>query len=172
MTDHRACIRVAIIMLCCACQRAQDRAKPVASADSLSLDSLRCAAEGPAKSCAIYAVSLYELIAKPVEYHGKRVRVLGFAHFEFEGNGLYAHRDDYEQGLTKNGIWLAASNALADSTQDKYVLAEGTFNAIMRGHFGMWSGSLLEVTRLDTVGKLIIPPMESIPRIDLTSPRR
>jgi hypothetical protein len=135
--------------------------------DSLSLDSLRCVEEGPAHACALYGVSVYELVAKPVEYHGKRVRVLGFAHFEFEGNGLYAHREDFEQSLYRNGLWLNWAPGPSDSSQNRYVLVEGTFDARMRGHFGMWSGSLSEVTRVDVMGKLVIPPLESIPTVDL-----
>lgn len=157
----------------CACQGNSDiAAKAGASSDALSIDSLRCVAQGPANTCVIFGVSVYELIANPVEYHGKRVRVFGFAHFEFEGNGLYAHREDYEHQLNRNGLWLEQPLGTPDSVQDKYVLVEGTFNARMRGHFGMWSGSLLDVTRLDVMGRLQVPPLESIPNIDLSKPRQ
>ena len=160
-------------LLLYACQGNSDiSARTGAPSESLSIDSLRCVMEGPAKSCALYGVSVYELIAKPVEYHGKRVRVLGFAHFEFEGNGLYAHREDYEHQLTRNGLWLARPLGTPDSAQDRYVLVEGTFNARMQGHFGMWSGSLLNVTRLDVMGRLHVPPLDSIPEIDLSKPPR
>jgi hypothetical protein len=114
---------------------------------SMSVDSLRCGQQGSDHRCAVYDVSLYELIASPLTFHGKHVRVIGFAHLEFEGNGLYAHREDWERGISRNGLWLNAPIG-SDSLSDHYVLAEGRFEATMRGHMGMWSGTLDSVTHL------------------------
>lgn len=115
---------------------------------ALSLDSLRCDAVSEARGCVLYGVSLYELIANPALFHGKRVRVIGFAHFEFEGNALYAHREDWERGILSNGIWMNPPAGM-DSLSNDYVIVEARFNATQRGHMGMWSGSLDSVTRLE-----------------------
>jgi hypothetical protein len=75
---------------------------------------------------------------------------MGFAHYEFEGNGIYLHRDDAENMLSFNGLWLDPPNlgvANPDSLSDHYVLIEGTFDAQHRGHLGMWSGAIENVTR-------------------------
>lgn len=101
--------------------------------------------------CARYDVSLVELIARPERYGGKPVRVIGFAHFEFEGDGLYLHREDYERAIAKNGLWLEPKQgAVGPATlSDRYVIVEGTFDARNTGHMGLWSGAVTHVTRLD-----------------------
>jgi hypothetical protein len=126
-----------------------DGALPIGAgaSPSLDVDRLRCA-EGDEKGrCMLYDVSLYDLITRPAEFHGKRVRVIGFAHFEFEGNGLYAHREDWERSLSRNGVWVDPPPTGSDSLNNRYLLIEGRFDAKMRGHMSMWSGSLDSVTR-------------------------
>ena len=96
-------------------------------------------------------VSLITLIATPADFDGKQVRVKGFARVEFEGNAIYLHRDDYLHGITKNGLWLdleMASGKSAASADKRYVLVEGVFSMREQGHFGMWSGSIKHITRI------------------------
>jgi hypothetical protein len=96
-------------------------------------------------------VSLITLIATPADFDGKQVRVKGFARVEFEGNAIYLHRDDYLHGITKNGLWLdleMSSSKSASSANKRYVLIEGVFSMKEQGHFGMWSGSIKHVTRI------------------------
>ena len=95
-------------------------------------------------------VSLIRLIATPQEFNGKRVVVMGVPRIEFESNGLYLHREDYDQGLTKNALWLAVPEDKRDeweALEGKHVLVEGTFSAENTGHFGMYSGSIGKITR-------------------------
>jgi hypothetical protein len=97
-------------------------------------------------------VSLIQVIANPETFDGKLVRVIGFLRLEFEGNALYFHREDYENGLLRNGIWVEATPEI---TRDRktlnmnYVLLEGVFNAKDRGHMGMWSGSIRQIRRTE-----------------------
>jgi len=133
--------------VCTACSAAHSPAGERGQAQSLSIDRLRCGGESADHRCSVYDVSLYELLANPATFHAKRVRVIGFAHFEFEGNGLYAHREDWERGVTRNGLWLSPPSG-SDSLSNHYVLVEGRFDATSRGHMGMWSGTLDSVTRL------------------------
>lgn len=119
--------------------------KPGARVPDAMLDSLRCGELGRANHCALYQVSLYELLARPDVYHGKRVRVLGFVHFEFEGDALYPHREDYERGLPTNGVRITRPPGIADSLSDRYAIVEGTFDARSPG---LYSGTLNDVTRL------------------------
>jgi hypothetical protein len=90
-------------------------------------------------------VSMIQLISNPTAYHGKLVQVIGFVRFEFEGNALYLHEEDYKQMLTRNGVWL--SMAEKRELDQKYALIEGVFNASNRGHLGLWSGSIERVSR-------------------------
>lgn len=96
-------------------------------------------------------VSLVSLIATPKEFDGKQVRVIGFARLEFEGNAIYLHRDDYLQGITKNGLWLDVelpSKKSAARPNNRYVIVEGVFSMKDQGHLGLWSGSIQRVTRM------------------------
>jgi hypothetical protein len=89
--------------------------------------------------------SLLQLIARPNDFNGEYVRVMGFYRSEFEGTGLYVHREDYEHGMTRNGIWCDR----ADSTYNmQYVLLEGRFDAKHHGHMGLWSGTIADITRM------------------------
>jgi hypothetical protein len=104
--------------------------------------------EAPPQRAAM--VSLVALLARAHEYDGKTVQVVGFAHLEFEGNGLYLHREDFEQGIVKNSVWLEVSGEQASSAPtDRYVIVEGVFNARNNGHMGLRSGSIERVTRFD-----------------------
>lgn len=97
-------------------------------------------------------VSLISLIARPSEFDGKLVRVIGFARLEFEGNAIYLHREDYLQGITRNGLWLdvrSASKKSATRVSDGYVIVEGVFSMKDQGHLGLWSGSIQKITRMD-----------------------
>jgi hypothetical protein len=98
-------------------------------------------------------VSIVQLIANPKAYHGKFVRVVGFASIEFEGTAVYLHEDDYRHGIHKNGLWLDFSGGKSRSEQlefhEKYVLIEGTFDANMKGHRGAYSGAIVNIKRIE-----------------------
>jgi len=109
--------------------------------------------------CILWGPSLVSLIARPELYDGKRVRVIGFVNFEFEGNAVYLSHEDWIQGVSRNGVWLDPELTLPagierDTTAPsyrpnrRYALLEGTFHAGRGGHFGMWSGSIDHITRL------------------------
>ena len=104
---------------------------------------LQPAADG---GCTLNDISIIQLLANPAKYDGKRVRVTGYVHFEFEGNGIYLHKEDYEHHMFKNGLWLSSSGTSTKDCQDTYALIEGTYHAENTGHMGMWSGSIMEIT--------------------------
>ena len=115
-----------------------DSAAPVTTAPVVV--QARSSAEEPLE------LSLIQLIARPSDFDGEYVRVKGFYRHEFEGNALYLHREDYEQGLVRNGLWM---NGKPEHNM-KYVLIEGRFNAKKHGHMGMWSGEIEAVTRIES----------------------
>jgi hypothetical protein len=99
-------------------------------------------------------VSLIRLVATPDAFDGKLVRVIGFVRVEHEGTSIYLHREDYVKGLSKNGLWLAASDVAAPGSreaavQNRYALIEGRFSAKDTGHRGGWSGSIRDITRME-----------------------
>ncbi|QDU20245.1 hypothetical protein [Urbifossiella limnaea] len=99
-------------------------------------------------------VSLIRLIANPDAFDGKRVRVHGFVRVEHEGTSVYLHREDYVRALSRNGLWLAASDVAVPGSREaavnnRYALIEGRFSAKMTGHRGMWSGAIQDITRME-----------------------
>ena len=107
-------------------------------------------AESPSSQPAM--ISMVQLLADPQKFHGKRVQVIGFVHFEFEGNAIYLSKEDFDYGITKNGLWLSVTGSKQTGElrelNDNYAAVEGTFNAEMTGHMGLWSGSIENITML------------------------
>ena len=98
----------------------------------------------------IIPVSLYQLVTTPERFEGRKVRVKGYLHLEFEGDGLYPHREDFQRSLLKNGVWFNAEQCGSIAgvpINDEYVLVEGTFSSENTGHMGLWSGEISDVTR-------------------------
>lgn len=98
-------------------------------------------------------VSIVQLIANPRAYHGKFVRVIGFASVRFEGTAIYLNEDDYRHGIHKNGLWLDLDGGKPRREylefHEKYVLIEGTFDANMKGHRGAFSGAIIHIKRIE-----------------------
>ena len=90
-----------------------------------------------------------ELIANPRTFDGLRVRVTGYLHLEFEGNGIYLHQDDHTHGLYRNGLWVdfARNPPRPPACNRSYALIEGVFDAGDTGHMGLWSGAIHDVGR-------------------------
>lgn len=106
-----------------------------------------------AKASDITDVSLIQLIANPEKYDGLPVRVFAFLHLEFEGDALYLHQEDYKKSLPMNAVWIALTDGQTNASKKfsgGYVLVEGTFSAKERGHFGMFAGSIQQVTRIQS----------------------
>jgi hypothetical protein len=103
-----------------------------------------------ARPCPLYQPSLIYLLANPQEFEGRRVRVVGFMHLEFEGTAIYVRRDDYESSLTRNGFWLSFRDSTVNRTglNTVYVILEGTFTGKSGGHLGLWSGTIRDVSFL------------------------
>lgn len=111
----------------------------------------RCPA--PQTSCSPLSVSMIQLLANPERFDGKRVKVIGFVHFEVESiSAVYLHREDFEHTLLFNrlGADLRAEIAKGHAAiNDHYVLLEGTFRA---DGGGLSSGALVDITSADVWG--------------------
>jgi hypothetical protein len=96
-------------------------------------------------------ISLIRLIANPEANDGKLVRVMGQVVIEFEGNGIFLTGENM-RAVPKNGLWIDPPKELKlrrGGQHFKLALIEGTFSAKERGHFGMWSGSIKNITRFE-----------------------
>ncbi len=95
------------------------------------------------------SVSLVTLIANPDRYEGKIVRVIGFVQLEFEGNAIYLHEEDFRRAITENALWLDTPKNFRGYESGSYAIIEGTFTSKQHGHMGMFSGEIMNVTRLE-----------------------
>jgi hypothetical protein len=97
-------------------------------------------------------VTLVQLIANPQNFDGKLIRVIGFLRLEFEGNVLYLHREDYENAIVGDGIWVEVTPEMKKQSKAlnmHYVLLQGIFSSDERGHMGMWSGTIKKIRRAE-----------------------
>jgi len=97
-------------------------------------------------------VTLVQLIANPEKFDGKLIRVIGFLRLEFEGNVLYLHREDYENAILGDGIWVDVTPETTKQSKTlnmNYVLLEGIFSSNNPGHMGMWSGAIQKIRRAE-----------------------
>jgi hypothetical protein len=134
------------------------RAGSVVAANAELLRERTCRRHDAAGRCQVHLVSVYQLVARPELFDGRRVRVIGYAHFEFEGNGLYPTAADYEAGIAPNGVWLdTGDKAGPKDLSDRYVLVEGLFDASGSGHVGMWSGEIGDITQLEGWNRPVAP---------------
>jgi hypothetical protein len=98
-------------------------------------------------------VSLIQIIANPDLFEGKRVRFVAFFHLEFEDSGLYLHKEDSDQMLSENSVWIDLPSdidqALVKKLNNHYVHCEGIFTSKDKGHMGAFAGTLSDVRWLD-----------------------
>src|SRR5690349_13277932 len=98
----------------------------------------------------ILFVSLIHILQQPDLYAGKNVRVVGVARVGMEAMALYVSEDDLRNAVTKNALWLALDRVKADTTLNgKYVIVEGVFDPDNKGHLRMYSGAIVNVTRME-----------------------
>ncbi len=96
------------------------------------------------------SISIIELISNPEKHHGKFIRILGYVELEFEGTAIYLSKEGANKNLNKNGLWLTLSYFPDYKDLDgKLCLIEGIFNSKHKGHFGLWSGSVEDITRFE-----------------------
>jgi hypothetical protein len=98
-------------------------------------------------------VSIVKLLATPSTFQGKRVTVIGCVRMELEGTVLYLHREDYENLIPSNAVWLSFGEswptAAQRSLEGRYVIVEGRFDATHHGHFKIYPGALTDISRLE-----------------------
>jgi hypothetical protein len=101
-----------------------------------------------------YDISMLRLIVNPEKYHNKTVQIIGYLNLEFEGNAIYFHKEDYENGSSRNGMWVSFSDEISTKKDlkkynKKYVIIVGKFDMNAKGHMSMFGGSLKNISRLD-----------------------
>jgi hypothetical protein len=98
------------------------------------------------------SVSIIRLIATPERYDGKLVRVVGYLNMAFEGDSISFHEEDFRRNLVENALWVEPAEGMRKELTKlsrQYVLIEGVFDASDRGHMGLFSGAITNITRAD-----------------------
>jgi hypothetical protein len=98
----------------------------------------------------VYWISMIEAIANPERYDCKRIVLCGFLSIGGpEGEYLYLHQEDYERGISKNGLTVNLSGyPEAKKLNGKYVTIQGTFTAVPRNGRFPYAGSISNVTHV------------------------
>ncbi len=97
-------------------------------------------------------VPLLRLLANPEKYDGKYIQLIGYLHLQFEGNGLWLHKEDYDHGIYGNSIWVDVTPKMEKALKeinDKYVIMHGVFDAKWHGHAGLFEGALTKINRCE-----------------------
>lgn len=110
-------------------------------------------------------VDFATLLRNPEQYAGKRIKLTGFLHREFEGNSFASTKDairSYDQALWPGGVSsfadpnrvsgfneveLTADGTVRDSgLNDRTLTVEGSFEPGRAGHLGLWMGEITRIT--------------------------
>jgi hypothetical protein len=105
-------------------------------------------------------VTVAELLKHPARYNGKRVRITGYYHSEFEDSSLYDKKGD----PMFHALWVDGASSFAREkdlqwTDDGHVIMEGCFIQGPDGHLGGWPGELQRVTRVVSLDPPLPPPL-------------
>lgn len=96
-------------------------------------------------------VKFAELLENPKKFDGKRIRITGFYHGEFEGSSFASSAKDIS--IYDRALWLAEDSSFADPKKiprpnDSTLTVDGTFELGPGGHMGLWMGELVRVTAI------------------------
>jgi hypothetical protein len=98
-------------------------------------------------------VPLLRLIATPEKFSRKKIHTFGYVVVGFESSAVFIHKEDFDNDLYTNAIWLrsAVNNKIfkVDAVNGKYCLIEGVFDAADNGHMSLYSGAIKSIDRLE-----------------------
>jgi hypothetical protein len=97
----------------------------------------------------IAATSLLQLISNPERWNGKQVRVIGYLRLEFEGNAIYAYKEDAQLGRSAHALWIDTNGECSRGLSGKYVLVAGKFDGTRYGHLGGYPGTITQINRCE-----------------------
>jgi hypothetical protein len=100
--------------------------------------------------------ALAELIADPARFHGKRVSVVGYYHWEFEGSSLSLNEEasrvaDYARSIWRGEFSTFARNSVIHDKTEGWMRVDGVFLQGPAGHLGLWPGEIVRLTRIESL---------------------
>lgn len=94
-------------------------------------------------------VTFQTLLKSPKRFDGKRVRLTGYYHHEFEDSTFGPRKGaSYKESVWLNDVSFFAKKADVRWSNDKFITVEGTFNMGPGGHVGLWAGEIHRVTKI------------------------
>jgi len=120
-------------------------------------------------------VSLLQLIATPEKFNDKLVDVEGFLDMSREGDLLYLHQIDSENGLLSNAIWVRRTEQMGKEKAKlhmKYVRVVGTFRLDFKEQLGTPSSGIPDVRKVEIWSDPANPMSRKIGQIPGVSPNR
>lgn len=117
---------------------------------AIETDVSRFVTQGDDQPCV--AAKLEDILAQPARYHGRRIRITGYHHSEFEHSSLSAGPDSVWK--CEESVWLGGMSHFANpddfvSHNDAFITVEGTFTAGRSGHLGLWAGKIDRLTKVE-----------------------
>lgn len=97
-------------------------------------------------------LSLVQLITNPERYDGKLVSVVGYLSFGSEGDGLYLHKEDYDNGINADGLTVDRTKQMLKDREklyDNYVLIVGMFRRQALPAIYVSTGRITDVKRCE-----------------------
>lgn len=96
-------------------------------------------------------VSLMQLIARPADFDGQRVQVIGYVTTEFETEAMFVNPEDLKNGVLDNSVMISwGVGQSMPLKSDDYAVVEGIFHAKTPTHhvrFGV--AEIDSITRLE-----------------------
>ena len=102
------------------------------------------------------SITFSELLKNPQAYDGKRIRLTGYYHAEFEESSFAISKDDlhhFSEALRKydHCLWLGSFSTFKDlrkvsEANDTEIEFEGTLDMESHGHMAAWMGELARLT--------------------------
>jgi len=114
---------------------------------AISCFDIRTSAQTKEKDVAVFP-SMIQLLATPDKFDGKNIVVFGFMDFDTEADLLFTSKDDYDNVILANALWIEASEEMYKAKallNLKYVRIQGIFSAKPRGRFGSYVGAITKV---------------------------
>ncbi len=123
----------------------------------LFISFLNCKSAFPQKTNEILDVSIVQLIVNPQDYENKKIRIKGYLSFKHEGNAVYLHKDDYENVISENAIYLYIKekdfieNSI-NKPYEGYMSIVGVFTNKDKGHKSLFVGAMKEILFIRKLG--------------------
>ena len=149
-------LAAASLLIACAPAGRADKAAPPQVPTKDPWAEMRQVVLAPADKAA-ERMSLVRILADPKAVDGRPVAVGGYMHLEFEGNHFCLHKDDVENLIVSNCIWISVpSTPEVKALSDNYVWVEGVVDAQSKGHKGLLQASLVEIKSIG------VPPTRTL----------